>query len=328
MKAIRVHDYGPPEVLRYEEAPLPSAGKGEVVVKIAAAGINFLDVVFRRGSYKQPNMPYIPGGEASGTIHSVGEGVSEFQVGERVVYAMGKKSYAEYAAVSAARVVKLPENVDFQSGCAIMQQGMSAHYLSHSCFPLKSGHRALIHAGAGGVGLLLTQMAKKLGATVYATVSSEAKADSSRAAGADATILYTKQDFEAEVKRLTDGRGVDVVYDSIGAETFDKGLNCLRPRGYMVLFGLASGPVPPFDPSILGAKGSLFLTRPGLPQYTATREELLWRVHDLFQWLADGQLKLKIDHVFPLQEAAKAHEKLEARRTSGKLILLPFPSES
>lgn len=323
MKAIRVHSYGGPEVLKYEDAPEVSAGKGEAVLKIAAAGVNFIDIYFRAGLSKAAQMPFVPGHEGAGTVISAGEGVTEVKVGDRVAYAMTQGSYAEYAAVPAWKLVKLPDDVDFKAGAAIMLQGMTAHYLAHSTFPLKIGHKVLVHAGAGGVGLLLIQVAKKLGATVYATCGNEAKAALARGAGADEAIIYSKLDFEGEVKRLTGGRGVDVVYDSVGADTFQKSLNCLRPRGYMVIYGQSSGPVPAVELSQLVSKGSLFLTRPSLAHYSATREEILSRTADLFRWLASGELKLKVDHVFPLAEAAKAHEELAGRRTSGKVVLVP-----
>jgi NADPH2:quinone reductase len=323
MKAVRVHTYGGPEVLKYEEAPMPVAGKGEAVVKIAAAGLNFVDIYFRTGLYKAPQLPFIPGQEAAGTVSSTGEGVTEVKAGDRVAYAMTQGSYAEFAAVPAWKLVKLPENVDFKLGAAIMLQGMTAHYLTHSTFPLKPGHTAIVHAGAGGVGLLLIQIAKKLGATVFTTVGNESKGELARGAGADEVIIYSKQDFESEVKQLTGGKGVDVVYDSVGASTFEKSLNCLRPRGYLVYYGHSSGPVPAFDPSILVAKGSLFLTRPTLQHYAATRDEVLSRANDLFRWVGKGELKVKVGHTFALAEAAKAHEELAGRKTTGKVLLLP-----
>ena len=322
MKAIRVHNYGGPEVMRYEDLPVPAAGKGEAVVKIAAAGLNFIDIYFRSGLSKAAQLPFIPGHEGAGTVSAVGEGVTDVKVGDRVAYAMTQGSYAEYAVVPAWKLVKLPENVDFKLGAAIMLQGMTAHYLTHSTFPIVSGHKAVVHAGAGGVGLLLTQVAKKLGAVVYATVGNEAKAELARAAGADETIIYSKQDFVAEVKRLAPG-GVDVVYDSVGASTFENSLNCLRPRGYMVLYGNSSGPVSPVDPAILVAKGSLFFTRPSLTHYSMTHDEIVSRTSDLFRWLEAGELKVRVDQVFPLIEAAKAHEVLAGRRTTGKVVLIP-----
>lgn len=322
MKAIRIHNYGGPEVIKYEDVPVPTAGKGEAVVKIAASGVNFIDVYFRSGLSKAAQLPFTLGHEGAGTVSSIGEGVTEVKVGDRVAYAMTQGSYAEYAAVPAWKLVKLPDNVDFKIGASILLQGMTVQYLTHSTFPLKRGHKAVIHAAAGGVGLLLTQIAKKLGATVYATVGNEAKAELARAAGADETIIYTKQDFEAEVKRLAPG-GVDVVFDSVGATTFDKSLNCLRPRGYMVLYGNSSGPVPPVDPATLVGKGSLFLTRPSLAHYAMTRDEILSRTADLFRWLESGELKFKVDHVFSLADAAKAHEALAGRQTTGKIVLIP-----
>jgi len=323
MKAIRIHSHGGPEVLRYESVPTPAPGEGEVLVKIEVAGVNFIDIYYRTGVFKAPQMPLIPGQEGAGTVAAVGEGVSEVKLGDRVDYAMAMGAYAEFAVVPAWRLVTLPEGVDFKTGAAIMLQGMTAHYLTHSAFPIRAGHKALVHAAAGGAGLLLTQVAKKLGATVYATVGNDAKAGLAREAGADEVILYRTKDFETEVKRLTEGRGVDVVYDSVGADTFEKSLNCLRPRGYMVFYGQSSGPVKPFDPVILASKGSLFLTRPGLPQYSATREEILSRTNDLFRWLASGELKLRVDHVFPLSQAATAQEELASRRTTGKVVLIP-----
>jgi NADPH2:quinone reductase len=321
MKAIRVHEHGGPDVLKYEDVPEPKAGKGEAVVKVAAAGLNFIDIYFRTGIYKPPQLPFIPGSEAAGTVVSVGEGVNEVKVGDRVAYAMSLGSYAEYAGVPAWRLAKIPDSVDFKAGAAVMLQGMTAHYLTHNTFPLKRGDKAIVHAGAGGVGLLLIQVAKRMGAKVYATVGNEAKAQLAREAGADETIIYSQQDFEAEVKRATDGKGVDVVYDSVGATTFDKSLNCLKPRGYMVLYGQSSGPVPPVDPSLLFTKGSLFLTRPSLAHYAMTRDEILSRTSALFDWIAKGELKLRIGHVYPLHEAAKAQTALTDRQTTGKVVL-------
>jgi NADPH2:quinone reductase len=323
MKAARVHNYGGPEVLKYEDAPAPSAGKGEAIVKVAATGVNFVDIYYRSGLYKAPQLPFIPGQEAAGTVTSTGEGVTEVKIGDRVAYAMTQGSYAEFAAVPAWKLVKLPDNIDFKLGAAIMLQGMTAHYLTHSAFPLKVGQSALVHAGAGGVGLLLIQIAKRLGAKVYTTVGNEEKGELARGAGADEVIIYSRQDFENEVKRLTGGRGVDVVYDSVGATTFEKSLNCLKPRGYLVYYGHSSGPVPAFDPSVLVAKGSLFLTRPSLMHYAATREEVLWRAGDLFKWAGSGELKVRVSHTFPLSEAQRAQEDLAGRRTTGKVLLIP-----
>jgi NADPH2:quinone reductase len=316
-----VHSYGSPEVLKFETVDTPEPGPGEAVVKVSACGVNYIDVYFRKGLHKAPAMPFTPGHEAAGTVSVVAPDVTDVRVGDRVAFAMTPGAYAEYVRVQAWKCVQLPEKISFKDGAALMLQGCTAHYLSHSTFPLKAGHTALIHAGAGGVGLLLTQIAKKLGATVLTTVGTPAKADLSRQAGADEVILYAQQDFAAEVKRLTSGRGVDVVYDSVGIDTFDKSLNCLRQRGYMVLYGQASGPVPPVDPTILNSRGSLFLTRPSLAHYAATRQELLSRTADLFSWVASGDLKLRIPHVFPLADAAAAHRELEGRRTTGKVIL-------
>ena len=318
MKAIRIHNIGGPEVMRLEDVPEPTPGKGEAVVKIAAAGLNFIDIYFRIGLYKAAQFPFTPGHEGAGTVSAVGEGVTEVKAGDRVAYAMAMGSYAEYAAVPAWRLVKLPDSVDFKVGAAIMLQGMTAHYLTHSTYALGKGHKAVVHAAAGGVGLLLTQIAKKLGATVYATAGNEAKAELARGAGADEVIIYAKQDFETEVKRLAGG-GVDVVYDSVGATTFEKSLNCLKPRGYMILYGQSSGPVPPVDPGTLMSKGSLFLTRPTLTHYAMSRDEILSRTKFLFE----SGVKFKVDHVFPMAEAGKAHEALAGRQTTGKVVLVP-----
>jgi NADPH2:quinone reductase len=323
VKAIRVHSFGGAEALRCDDVAVPSPGPGEALVKIAAAGVNYIDVQHRTGRYPMVTLPFTVGSEAAGTVEEVGTGVTEVAAGDRVAYAMVTGAYAEYAVVPARRLVKLPEHVTFEAAAAVMLQGLTAHYLTHSTFPLRPGQIALVHAAAGGAGLLITQIARKLGATVLGTVGSAAKAELARAAGAHETIDYTKQDFVAEVKRLTSGRGVDVVYDSVGKTTFDGSLDCLRPRGYLVLFGFSSGPVAPFDPALLGTKGSLFLTRPGLNQYIATREELLGRAADLFDWLGSGELRLRIDRRLPLAEAAVAHRELEARRTAGKVLLIP-----
>jgi len=322
MKAVRFHQCGGPEVLRYEEAPEPVPAAGQALVEIEAIGLNYIDTYHRSGLYPVA-LPCIPGMEAAGTVKAVGEGVQEVKVGDRVAYAGVIGAYARQAAIPAARLVPLPSGVDFQTGAAAMLQGMTAHYLVHGSYPLGKGDTALIHAAAGGVGLLLVQMAGRLGARVIATVATAEKEALARQTGADEVIRYTEQDFEAEVKRLTGGRGVDVVYDSVGKTTFDKGLNVLRPRGYMVLFGQSSGPVPPFDPGILNTKGSLFLTRPTLVHYTATRQELLSRAGDVLNWLGSGQLSLRIGARFPLAEAAQAHRALQGRQTTGKVLLLP-----
>lgn len=322
MKAVRVHKYGGPEVLTLEEIPLPEPKAGEARVKIEAIGVNYIDIYQRTGLYPLQT-PFTLGTEGAGIVDAVGPSVTEVKKGERVGYASIPGSYAEYAIVPAARLVPIPPNIDARSAAALMLQGMTAHYLTHSTYPLKKGDTALLHAAAGGVGLLLIQIAKQLGATVIGTVSTEAKAKLAKEMGADYLILYTQTDFLAEVKKLTDGRGVNVVYDSVGQTTFDKSLDCLRPRGYLVLFGQSSGPVPPFDPGKLAAKGSLFLTRPSLPHYTLERSELLQRANDVFNWTATGRLKVKIDKTFPLAEAAEAHRELEGRKTTGKVILLP-----
>jgi NADPH:quinone reductase len=322
MKAVRVHKYGGPEVLTLEEIPVPEPRAGEARVKIEAIGVNFIDIYQRTGLYPLQT-PFILGTEGAGIVDAVGPNVTEVKKGERVGYAMIPGSYAEYAIVPAARLVPIPPNIDARTAAALMLQGMTAHYLTHSTYPLKKGETALLHAAAGGVGLLLIQIAKQLGATVIGTVSTEAKAKLAKEMGADHLILYTQTDFLAEVKKLTDGRGVNVVYDSVGQTTFDKSLDCLRPRGYLVLFGQSSGPVPPFDPGKLAAKGSLFLTRPSLPHYTLERSELLQRANDVFNWTGAGKLKLRIDKTFPIAEAAKAHRDLEERKTTGKVILLP-----
>lgn len=321
MKAIRIHKNGGPEVLVFEDVPVPEPQAGEAVVKLHARGLNFIDVYFRKGVYKAPQFPFTPGMEAAGVVTAVGANVDEVKVGDRVAYAMVMGAYAEYASVPSSKLVKLPDGIDFNQGAAIMLQGMTAHYLTHSTFPLKPGATALVHAAAGGVGLLLTQVARLLGATVYATVGTEAKGELARRAGANEVIIYSSQDFEAEVKKMTNGRGVDVVYDSVGATTFDKSLSCLRPRGMLALYGKSSGSVSPVDPDAL-AKGSLFLTRPSLAHYIATREELLVRSGDLFKWVKSGQLQLTIGHTFPLSDAARAHQELEGRRTTGKVLLV------
>jgi NADPH2:quinone reductase len=320
MKRIQVVETGGPEKMRLADVPTPVPGPGQALVRIAASGVNFIDVYFRTGLYKA-DLPVTLGNEAAGTVEAVAPGVTEVAPGDRVAYAMSRGSYAEYAAVPAAQLVKLPAHLDFATGAAAMLQGMTAHYLTHSTFAIKSGDTCLVHAAAGGAGGLIVQMAKMLGARVFGTVSTPAKAEIARSHGADEVILYTEQNFETEVKRLTAGRGVDVVYDSVGKTTFDQSLNCLRPRGLMALFGQSSGPVPPFDPNILNAKGSLFLTRPSLANHLLTREELLWRAGDVLGWLDSGKLKLRIDRTYPLADAAQAHRDLESRKTAGKLLL-------
>jgi NADPH2:quinone reductase len=322
MKAVRVHKYGGPEVLTMDDIPVPEPKAGEARVKIEAIGVNFIDIYQRTGLYPIQT-PFTLGSEGAGIVDAVGSGVTEVRKGDRVAYSMVIGAYAEFAVVPAWRLVPVPVNVDAKSAACLMLQGMTAHYLTHSTYALKKGETALVHAAAGGVGLLLIQIAKQLGANVIGTVSTEAKAQLAKEAGADHVILYTQSDFLAEVKKLTDNRGVHVVYDSVGQTTFDKSLECLKPRGYLVLFGQSSGPVPPFDPGKLGAKGSLFLTRPSLAHYTLDREELLQRANDLFNWTASGKLKLRIEKTFAMANAADAHRDLEGRKTTGKVILLP-----
>ncbi len=322
MKAVRVHKYGGPEVLTMDDIPVPEPKAGEARIKIEAIGVNFIDIYQRTGLYPIQT-PFTLGSEGAGVVDAVGENVTEVKKGDRVAYAMVLGSYAEYAIVPAWRLAPVPSNIDAKSAATLMLQGMTAHYLTHSTYALKKGETALVHAAAGGVGLLLIQIAKQLGANVIGTVSTEAKAQLAKEAGANHVILYTQTDFLTEVKKLTDNRGVHVVYDSVGQSTFDKGLDCLRPRSYMVLFGQSSGPVPPFDPGKLAAKGSLFLTRPTLAHYTLDRNELLQRANDLFNWTASGKLKLRIEKTFPLAEAAEVHRQLEGRKTTGKVILLP-----
>jgi len=320
MKAIQVRETGGPEKLELVDLPQPTPGAQQALVKIAASGVNFIDVYFRTGLYKM-DLPATLGMEGAGTVEAVGDGVVAVGPGDRVVYCMARGSYAEYAVVPAAQLVKIPDHVDFQTAAAAILQGMTAHYLTYSTFALKAGDTCLVHAAAGGVGLLLLQIARRIGARAFGTVSTEAKAKLAKEAGAAEVILYTSQDFETEVKRLTGGRGVDVVYDSVGATTFMKSLNSLRPRGLLALFGQSSGPVPPFDPNILNPKGSLFLTRPSLGHYVLTRDELMWRAGDVLNWVSSGELKIRVDRAYPLAEAAQAHRDLESRRTTGKLVL-------
>jgi NADPH2:quinone reductase len=322
MKAIQVKQVGGPEVMELVELPVPQPKANEAVVKLAASGVNFIDVYFREGRYKAP-LPCVPGQEGAGVVTATGAEVKLVKVGDRVAWSGLLGSYAEYEAVTADRLVLIPQGVSDQQAAAAMLQGMTAHYLSHDSYPLKRGETALVHAAAGGVGLLLTQMAHNIGARVIATVSTEEKAKLAREAGADEVILYTQADFETETKRLTGGKGVDVVYDSVGKTTFEKGLNVLRPRGMMALFGGSSGAVPPFDPIILTQKGSLFLTRPSLLNYIATREELVARSGAVFGMMAAGKLKLRIGHTYSLAEAQQAHRDLEGRKTTGKLLLIP-----
>ena len=322
MKAVRVHAPGGPEAMKFEDVPEPTPKPGEAIVKVDAAGLNYIDVYQRSGLYKL-EMPLTLGLEAGGTVTAVAPGVTEVKVGDKVAYTGVPGAYAQYAAVPAARLVVLPHGVSTRQGAAAMLQGMTAHYLACTTYPLKNGETCLVHAAAGGVGLLLCQMAKMRGARVLGTVSTEEKAKLAREAGADDVILYTKQDFEAETKRITGGKGVQVVYDSVGKTTFEKGFNVLAPRGMMILYGQSSGPVPAFDAGILGAKGSLFLTRPSLFAYTATREELVQRAGDVLGWIRDRKLKLRMEFVFALKDVAEAHRALEGRKTTGKVLLVP-----
>ena len=322
MKAVRVHAPGGPEAMKFEDVPEPTPKAGEAIVKVDAAGLNYIDVYQRSGLYKL-DMPLTLGLEAGGTVTAVAPGVTEVKVGDKVAYTGVPGAYAQSAAVPAARLVVLPQGVSTKQGAAAMLQGMTAHYLACTTYPLKKGDTCLVHAAAGGVGLLLCQMAKMRGARVIGTVSTDEKAKLAREAGAEEVILYTKQDFEAETKRITGGKGVQVVYDSVGKTTFEKGFNVLAPRGMMILYGQSSGPVPAFDAGILGAKGSLFLTRPSLFAYTATREELVQRAGDVLGWIRDGKLKLRMEFEFALKDVAEAHRALEGRKTTGKVLLVP-----
>jgi NADPH:quinone reductase len=322
MKIVHIKQYGGPEKLEFVDVPKLAPGPRQALVKIMASGVNFIDIYFRIGLYKA-DLPVTLGNEAAGVVEAVGPEVTEVAVGDRVAYAMFRGSYAEYAVVPAWQLVKIPEGLDFKQAAAAMLQGMTAHYLTHSTYPLKQADTALVHAAAGGAGRLIVQMAKMRGARVFGTVSTSEKAAIAREAGIDEVIRYTEQDFEAEVKRLTGGRGVDVVYDSVGVTTFEKSLNSLRPRGMMALFGQSSGAVPPFDPGILNQKGSLYLTRPSLAHHCLTREELLWRAGDVLGWVRSGRLKLRIERTYPLSQAAQAQTDLAGRKTAGKLLLIP-----
>ncbi len=322
MKAIRVQSYGGPEVLTFEEIPAPTPGAGHALVRVEAAGVNFIDVYQRMGTYKIP-MPFTLGQEGGGTVSAVGDGVTAVKPGDRVAWTSILGSYAEQAVVPADRLVVLPQGMSTRQGAAIMLQGMTAHYLSHSTYPLKAGDTCIVHAGAGGVGLLLTQIAKLRGARVLTTVSTPEKAALSKAAGADEVVLYTKDDFEAAAKKMTGGAGVQVVYDSVGKTTFDASLHSLAPRGMLVLFGQSSGLVPPVDPQVLAKNGSLFLTRPTIVNYIASVDELRQRAKDVFEWVTAGKLKLRLEHDFPLKDAAEAHRALEGRKTTGKVLLIP-----
>jgi NADPH:quinone reductase len=322
MKVIQVREPGGPEKMQLVEAPVRRPGPKQALVRIAASGVNFIDVYFRSGLYKA-DPPITLGSEAAGTVEEIGPEVTEVAPGDRVAYAMVRGSYAEYAVVPSAQLVKIPEGIDVEAAAAAMLQGMTAHYLTHSTYPISRGDTCLVHAAAGGAGRLIAQMAKARGARVLGTVSTEEKAAVARESGVDEAIIYTKSDFESEVKRLTDGRGVQVVYDSVGQTTFDKSLSCLRPRGMVALFGQSSGPVAPLDPQVLNARGSVFLTRPSLAHYLLDREELLWRASEVLTAVASGALKLRIDRTYPLADAATAHRDLESRKTMGKLLVVP-----
>ena len=322
MKAVQITEFGGPEVLKSIEVPDPTPGSGEAIVDIQAVGVNYTDVYSRTGANPGPPLPRTIGVEAAGVVRSVGPGATGVKEGDQVVYCSIAGSYAEQAAVPASRLIKMPQGLDARDGAAAMLQGMTAHYLCYSTYSVQRGDRVLVHAGAGGMGLLLTQMVKKLGGYVFSTVSTEEKAQLSRGAGADRVIIYTQQDFAQEIEKATGGEGVQVVYDSVGKTTFDQSISCLARRGYMVLYGQASGAVPPMDPRTLG-NGSLFLTRPGLGDYTVTREDLEERAGDVLNWVKSGELKLRVEHVFPLSEAAEAHRQLEGRATTGKVLLIP-----
>ena len=322
MRAIRVHEVGGPEVLKYEECPVPTPGAGQALIQIEAIGVNYIDTYHREGLYPAP-LPFSPGVEAAGIVEAIGSGVEDVHVGDRVAYCLTLGSYAEKSVVDTSKLISIPAAMDHRTAAALMVQGLTAHYLACDSYPLRPGTTALVHAAAGGVGLLFVQIAKRLGARVIGTVSTEAKAELARGAGADEVVLYSEADFEAEVQRLTDGQGVEVVYDSVGQATFEKSLGCLKPRGYLVLFGQSSGPVSTFDPQILNQKGSLFLTRPTLADYSLTREELSKRANDLLTWHSTGELDVRIGHTFQLAEAQRAHQELQGRRTTGKVLLIP-----
>ncbi|MGZ4816358.1 MAG: quinone oxidoreductase family protein [Terriglobales bacterium] len=322
MKAIQVSQPGPPEAMQFVDLPVPEPKANEALVKIEAIGVNFIDIYHREGRYKLAT-PFIPGSEMAGTVTKVGSNVKDFKPGDRVAQTGVVGTYAEYQAVPADRLVKIPDNIDFKTAAACMLQGGTMHYLMRSTYPLKAGETALVHAAAGGMGTLLTQFGKKIGARIIGTAGSDEKVNLAKQNGADEVINYSTQDFVAEVKRITGGKGVDVVYDGVGKSTFEGSLNCLRPRGYMVLFGAASGAVPPFDPLILTQKGSLFLTRPSLKDYTLTHEEYMWRMSEVLSLVASGDLKIHIGRTYKLADAAQAHRDLEGRKTTGKVLLLP-----
>jgi NADPH2:quinone reductase len=329
MRAVRVHELGGPDVLRYEEVPEPQPRAGEVLVKVAAAGVNYLDIYYRSGfhwgGHHGRALPYIPGAEAAGTVLELGPNVTDVKVGDRVAYGIsnGCGSYAELYALPAWHLYKIPSPIAFEDAAAIMLQGMTAHYLTHSTYAVKPNDTVLIHAAAGGTGSLLVQLAKMRGARVFGTVSSAEKQRFAQSAGADATINYSEQDFAAEVRKLTGGIGVNVVYDSVGQATFEKSLDCLAPLGSLVIFGQASGPVPPFDTAVLNAKGSLMLARPSLTHNVARHADVLWRAGDLFKWLAEGKLTVRIGQTYRLSKAADAHRHLESRNSTGKILLIP-----
>ena len=320
MKAIQIRQTGGPDVMALVDIPVPQPGPGEVLVKVHASGVNFIDVYYREGRYKTA-LPFVTGQEGAGVVERAGASVKDLQQGDAVAWFNVLGSYAEYVVIPAEKLVKVPAGMDLKLAAAVLLQGMTAHYLSHSTFALKSGDTTLIHAAAGGVGLLLTQMAAQVGARIIATVSTPEKEKLAREVGAAEVIRYTEADFESETKRLTGGRGVDVVYDSVGRTTFEKSLNCLRPRGLLALFGASSGAVPPFDPLELVRKGSLFLTRPKLEDYIATHDEMLARANDVLRAVQAGKLKVRMEHAYPLAQAAQAHRDLEGRKTTGKLIL-------
>jgi NADPH:quinone reductase len=322
MKAIQIRETGGPEVLELVDLPIPVPGPGQVLIRIEAIGMNFIEIYFRKGQYKA-TLPVVPGSEAAGTVEECGSGVTGFKAGDAVASTAVLGSYAEYALVPAAQLVKVPDGLTPEQAAATLLQGMTAHYLAYSTWPLKAGETCLVHAGAGGVGLLLTQMAARIGARVITTVSTEEKAELSREAGASDVILYTQHDFVTEVKRLTHGKGVDVVYDSVGKTSFEGSLNCLRPRGLLALFGGSSGAVPPFDLIQLSGKGSLYVTRPTLWHYISTRDELELRAKDVLNWVKSGQLKLRMEHVYSLEQAGQAQSDIESRKTTGKILLEP-----
>jgi NADPH2:quinone reductase len=322
MKAIQITNFGDSSVLKYTDADIPKPSDTEIIIQQKAIGVNFIDIYQRSGAY-QVNLPFIPGEEGAGIVTQIGKNVSRFKVGDKVAYSMVLGSYAEYAVVSEEIAVSIPDKIDFPIAASVLLQGMTAHYLLYSTFKLKPEDSCLIHAGAGGVGLLLIQMAKNIGAKIIATVSNEEKKQLAVNAGADEVIIYTKQSFAEEVKKITCNKGVSVVYDSVGKTTFEDSLDCLKPRGYMVLYGQSSGAVPPIDPQILNRKGSLFLTRPTMTNYILDNDELKWRSNDIFQWMSEGKLDIRIGLSLPLQQAAQAQDALGSRKTTGKVILIP-----